>query len=500
MSTLHAFPRLHANSSSTNKLHYTPVSLEADSPSTDPAPILPLFLFGLLAALGTSFLVCQVPAAFMHSWTAFFLRSIAYLAGVAAAGIAGTQVLWILLSEKTTLNLRALLVTFAASWAFLPSIVFFYREHSVYLLLVTSITTAITAASLKRLVAVSTVEAQFTIQLPEPSVLQPNAPPDFSGLPTTSRRSLFWIIGISIAAQLSILLWLLNQIDLACLLLAIPSFVLAWQTTANTLSAVAPPKHNRSARSYVLYLIALLFTAIALLPWLDLPLAIRLNHLLGRAAIRSQNFHSHQQLALDASAFTSIVLYPPPSKEKSKIVPPKPHAPTLGQQLAAAKPLVIPFDGPYWYFQLPDTKPSPNAHIMHGKPTTVNMHSTNDDPLQMEAHQRLGSAIAIDCCKAIDLALTNADNRPGLIQVEVLLTDTSDPVHHTQDLGQQTIASSQPTHFALVRGPVNETLHFNIPSSRLRHFNEITVIFLPSEERALGGAKVSIQNFTLIPR
>jgi hypothetical protein len=492
MSTLHTFPRLHASSSSDNFFPSTS-STEANSPSADPAPILPLFLFGLLAALGTSCLVCQVPAAFMYSWTAFFVRSIAYLLGVAAAGMAGMQILWILLSEKPTLNLRALFLTFAASWAFLPSIVFYYREHSVYLLLATSLATAITAVSLKRLTAASTLETEFAVQLPAP---QPNAPPDFSGLPTTSCRNLFWIIGISIAAQLSVLLWLLNQIPLACLLLAIPSCVLAWQATTPN----STPTQIKPTRSYLLYFVALIFTAIALLPWLNLPLAIRINHLLGRADIRSQNFHPRNHLALDASAFTSIVLYPTPSKDKPKVIPPKPHAATMGQQLAASKPLVIPFDGAYWYFQLPNTKPAPNAHIMRGKPTSMNMHATNDSPLQMEAHQHLTNSIATDCCKQIDLALTNADNSPGLIAVEVLLTDSSAPNHPTQTLGQQTITSSKPAHFALVRAPVNETLHFNIPPSKLRHFNEITVVFLPSNDRNLGGAKVSLQDFTLIPR
>ena len=311
--------------------------------------------------------------------------------------------------------------------------------------------------------------------------------------PRTSRRNIYWIVAITIAAQFAIVLWLVTQVDLACLLLAIPSCVLAWQATTAS-------KPINATRSYLLYAIALLFTAIALLPWLNLPLAIRLNHLLGRAGIRSQNFHPRNQLAVDASAFTSIVLYPPPSKEKAKLTPPSPHSASMGQQLAAAKPLVIPFDGPYWYFQLPDIKPAPNAHIMRGKPTTVNMHSTNDSPLQMEAHQHLPNDISTDCCKAIDLALTNADNAPGRITVELLLTDSTAPSHPTQSLGEQTIASSLPSHFSLTRPPVNETLHFNITGSKLHHFNEITVIFVNSDERALGGAKVSLQNFTLVPR
>jgi hypothetical protein len=34
----------------------------------------------------------------------------------------------------------------------------------------------------------------------------------------------------------------------------------------------------------------------------------------------------------------------------------------------------------------------------------------------------------------------------------------------------------------------------------IHRFDEITIVFLPVKERARGGAKVSIQSFTLIPR
>jgi hypothetical protein len=128
------------------------------------------------------------------------------------------------------------------------------------------------------------------------------------------------------------------------------------------------------------------------------------------------------------------------------------------------------------------------------------MHSTNDFPLQMQAHQHLSTSISLDCCQAIDLALTNADNLPGAIALKLYLTDASTPTHRTQDLGELVIPSSQSAHLSLTRAPVNDTLHFTIPSARLRQFNEITVVFIPAQERALGGPKVSLQHFTLIPR
>jgi hypothetical protein len=49
--------------------------------------------------------------------------------------------------------------------------------------------------------------------------------------------------------------------------------------------------------------------------------------------------------------------------------------------------------------------------------------------------------------------------------------------------------------------PVSETLTFDIPSQpRLRRFDEISVVFLPDPQRAALGAKIAIQQFTLIPR
>jgi hypothetical protein len=128
------------------------------------------------------------------------------------------------------------------------------------------------------------------------------------------------------------------------------------------------------------------------------------------------------------------------------------------------------------------------------------MHSTNMYPVQMEAQQNLGSLIPLDCCREIDVTLTNADDRPGRIDIALLLADSSSSTPTSESLGTQPIVSSLAAHFSFVRAPVHETLHFQIPPGKLRRFNQITVVFIPSYERALGGSKVALQNFTVIPR
>jgi hypothetical protein len=62
------------------------------------------------------------------------------------------------------------------------------------------------------------------------------------------------------------------------------------------------------------------------------------------------------------------------------------------------------------------------------------------------------------------------------------------------------MVSSEAPHFAMNRTPTEEKLRFQIVKGKLQAFDEITVVILPAKERSLGGAKVAIQQFTLIPR
>jgi hypothetical protein len=119
----------------------------------------------------------------------------------------------------------------------------------------------------------------------------------------------------------------------------------------------------------------------------------------------------------------------------------------------------------------------------------------------MEAYQNLGTSIDLECCSEIDVAITNADVRPGTIALGVRLTDSDSIGKPTQDLALQTVKSSNANTISLNRPPVDEVLRFPIPHSKtIRRVNEITVMFVPAQERARAGAKVSIQSFTLIPK
>ena len=198
------------------------------------------------------------------------------------------------------------------------------------------------------------------------------------------------------------------------------------------------------------------------------------------------------------SDYVGIVLWPPP-KKKVDIVPPRPNEPLLGRG-AGSKPLVIPFDGPYWYFKAPMTGPGPKAHVMFGKSTEAKVRSTNWMPLRMEAHQNLGLPIDLDCCREIDVTVTNADVGAGRIDVSLVLTDTDSPGRRAVLLGDQPVISSQG---APGKTPVTETLKFAIPrtsSGLTRRFNEIDVVIQPPVERARSGARSAVEEFELVPR
>ncbi|HCT60904.1 MULTISPECIES: hypothetical protein [Acidobacterium] len=199
------------------------------------------------------------------------------------------------------------------------------------------------------------------------------------------------------------------------------------------------------------------------------------------------------------TGYAGIILWPRIPR-KVKIVPPPPLA-EKPEVARIHRPLVIPFDGAYWYFNAPATRPGPKAHTAHGSPSHADIHANNRLHLIMEAHQTLGRPIKLTCCGEMDLLIDNHDNVPGAVRIAVELIDTSSPNPRSLDLGSRAVLSSEPPEFSLNRPAVTEVLRYTIPSdSSLHQFNEIEVVFLPAEERDLGGSRIDIQEFTLLSR
>lgn len=400
----------------------------------------------------------------------------------------GICVPWFLLKAKPSFTLASLAKTMAPAWAFLPCIALLYRLHSPWMLLALSVATGAVAFSLRRLIPAG-VESDHG---------------RFSNYQTTELRTLYGLpiadfrpmraFAIALCLQGTLISAVTRHLLLAGILLSISLFLLAWQWSAFDTSTTRRLTGKRSP--ILLSALALVVTMLLLIPSVSLGV---------RGDLSQNRLHRNPspatrrpaESAPPSSDYIGIILWPP--HVKKEIVPPMP--PNSSSETGGAKPLIIPFDGPYWYFKAPSRGPGPRAHVAHGKPTDVTIRSSDWAPLLMEAHQNLGSSINLACCSAIDVAIINADTRPGKIALGVVLTDSASPVKPSQSLGERTIVSSEADQIPISRPPVKEVLRF--PISRLapmRRFNEITLVFLPAKERSRGGAKVSIQSFTLIPR
>src|ERR1700733_13071680 len=233
----------------------------------------------------------------------------------------------------------------------------------------------------------------------------------------------------------------------------------------------------------------------ALTPYLQKAYGLR--SLASLLAVRAPRGRPATKSAM-GSHYSGVILTLP-LKPHSRIEPPA-ASDKANFSSALAKPVIIPFDGVYWYFKQPDTRPAADARIQQGDPLQANVRSTDYRGLAMEAHQNLLDPISGDCCRALRIDLLNGDNRPGPIRIEILLRDTSGKPGSPLLLGSIAISSSQLQHIALDRPPVHESLRFQMPAkAHGRRFDEITVIIKPSSERALAGSKIAIQNFVLVP-
>jgi hypothetical protein len=293
------------------------------------------------------------------------------------------------------------------------------------------------------------------------------------------------------------------QVGLACLVTGHQWSATALASAGVMLFLVRHPfvqgmaKSRRKFSRFSLLQTAAVFFLIstALTPYLQKAYGLR--SLASLLAVRAPLVRPATKSAI-GSHYSGVILTLP-AKPHPRIEPPRAsHEPSLSSALS--KPVIIPFDGVYWYFKQPDTRPAADARIQQGDPIKANVRSTDYHELAMEAHQALLNPISADCCRAMRVDLLNGDDRPGTIRIELRLRDTSNNSGSSLLLGSIAIPSSQLQHIALNRPPVPESLRFQMPSkAHGMRFDEITVVIKPSSDRALAGSKIAIENFVLVP-
>ena len=280
-------------------------------------------------------------------------------------------------------------------------------------------------------------------------------------------------------------------------LVLIATACIVWHTTPEP-AFDSHPQHVKAGRRSAGVFACFLLTCLSMTPFLQ---AGQSTFPLGSMVLAgAKNLAPHAPVkTMAGSVYSGVVLLAPPLP-KRKLIEPPPKA-MVGGLSTVSKPLIIPFDGSYWFYQQGENAPGKDAPVQRGDPIKNHIRSTNFYPLLMEAHQRLGATVNAACCHALTVTMTNADNRLGVIEVEVVLRDIGTGGTRSHSLGVVPIRSSQAAAMSIYRSPTQETLRFPMhvnKEDRFR-FNEITLIFHLSPHRNLANAEVKVKEFTLVP-
>jgi hypothetical protein len=467
-----------------------------DRSDRSPATFVRFLVFaGLVNTLIVAVLLCRLPSSHTPSLAGLILRATAYVLIGALAGTVGAWAYWRRAASsgaRLPLPFRLFALVCAAGWVWVPAVVLLAAQDAPAAAAIAAVGSALLAVGLRRAIPLlgdSPHADEQDHELFAATLLKPRREPQ----------------GYVIAGCIYLAGFALNDREhlAASGLLALSTFLFAWQLTQAPPRAVHPV-FGRTRATWRLARITIPAVLVTLWALLD---GVAHRDRVGDGDTASAHGNSAggadtkrvtvaDMAALDG--YESIVLWPePPKKEILAPIPlaPQPRDPRL------TKPLVLRFNGAYWYFQPPSSHPGLHAHISHGSPLAVDIHSTTFIPLTMEAHQTLARPLRLACCADISVEIENRDNRPGALALSMILTDNTAPGRPSLYLGQQPIASSQPDRFHIKSTPVTETLRFVFPSrARLRQFDEITLVVVSDPLRIDIGARVAIAQFQLDPR
>ncbi|MFP5226278.1 MAG: hypothetical protein ACLGXA_01520 [Acidobacteriota bacterium] len=375
-----------------------------------------------------------------------------------------------------------LMVGAGATWVLIPAMLLCWFRGSGWAAVMSAGAGAAMAACLWGLAAAEPVDER------EPWA----AGPHFADLPAPdSRRP--QAFAIAVCVELAIVLVSRGAVFLATALMGIAGFLFVWKRLASFEAKVRDGLGRPTVRVSGATVVALMI----LVPLL-MARFVRMKGSVETQAQAAARTRGGAEKGTAADAYQGIVLFT--VQDRKKELPPLPMQRDL-LHAGMAKPLVIPFDGSYWYFQAPEHGPGAHPHLAHGDPVAVSIYSTGWVPLAMQAHQTLAQAVDLRSCGAVRVTLRNGDNRDGRIDMGMLLTDSMAPGKPSMYLGRQPIVSTEPEHFAIKVNPVTDAATFAIPERRtIRKFDEVTVFFFPDAMHATQGARVGIEQFEVMPR
>lgn len=457
---------------------------------------------GLLAAGAFATFLCPIPTHY-SSWTALLGAAIRNVLLVSLAGVMAVSVLSAISSGKSTFDSDRLIIEISFATLWIAPLILFTRENSFWTIAIA--------------VPLAVATTQLLLPAREPPETDGFGPLLFSSdpgnLPLCGFHSRPYISAFAaLCVQTGALAALGGQTSVGTLFVG--TGVCIWTRShsryssfSDRSSVVLPQFFSRLAA----ITLAICFMAIGLMPYLRMTGGLSGSARFGggtpwhpssqRGHAQLVGSHTSGDVATGMSEGNAGVVLWPIKQTYTKLVAP---LPTRGSETFSghhSNPLVIPFNGVYWYFKAPDRQPPRNSRQVHASPETVNIRSTDLRPLSIEAHEHLGTLINLNCCSKIQIAIRNADRYPDTVSLELVLINTSLPDQPSQSLGRAVVKSTRPWKIYEEPPPASETLNFTIPPGRtLRKFDEFKIVFRMDRARDNAGAKIAIDHFVLIPR
>jgi hypothetical protein len=441
----------------------------------------------LATGLNLAFAVCSLtskaPSPHVLSWASRLGSSLVDLVVACLFGAFGT---WLVLPSNSRRHLRSLVLCGARGWVFLPAIALLLQQESLLAPLLTIVAAALMANSLSSLLlpdraaeiarSQRTAEDLFRVEI----ALAPAS----WGVP----------LGLSCCLYGALLAALADWTLLETALLSVGTLLFVLRLDVRREEAqrnwVQQRRHLGVVTVVAFCCIVLVLSASSQTSYLSLLRWRRAS--LGPRLVQQTSASEHA-----SGGFHTIVLWPMQKKERSIIAPPLQRG---GASPGITKRWSIPFDGPYWYFKFSGESPGPNTRTTHGDPLKVNVRSTDEMPLLMEAHQQLSKPLDLTCCREMQIVIRN-DLSLGAFAVGLLLTDSHAKGTRSQSLGVKAVNPSAAAQLGPSNSsPVEQVLTFPFPKHGvIKSFDAITVSLLPDARHRTAGRRVAVERFILIP-
>ena len=458
---------------------------------------------GLFAAGTVAFFVCRLPVLHTLSTGEVIGSAVGWVLEVLAASAVTVWVLSVIVSRTAIIDTPRSILRTSLDALWLAPLALFVRENSPWAMLMAVALVATAVRSFRSL--------QDSVPAGEDA--RPTSPDGTISLPQVPAQ--FWrqfaSASAALCAQTGALAGFGGYPLTASMLVGTSSAVWTWSFTRYD---QREKRHLPSSSSSSLLILALtiIFTLGGLVGYLPHTFWIRGVGVPSRVHVQrgfpqgdrrtEARARSFEGSAPDDKSDPGIILTPDRLTRTTLVAP----TPALGNGLLTshriADPLVVPFDGVYWFFKAPDEHPPQRSRKAHGSPELLNIHSTDRRPLSMEAHDHLGTLIDLDCCSKIQVAIRNADPYSDTVSLELVLINSALPGKPSQSLGRVMVRSKRAWKlYDEQPPPTHETLNFAVPANpAIRRFDEVKIVFRLDAFRADDGARIAIDRFVLVPR